>query len=60
VLFNDLGVSYDPRPLWLYRMSEYSLGTKPLAEKETPNWNSLILKKYQKWLMQSLQAEQVS
>lgn len=60
VLFNDLGVSYDPRPLWLYRISEYSLGIKPLAEKEILNWNSLILKKYQKCLMQSLQAEQVS
>jgi len=58
VLFNGLGVSYDPRPLWLYRISEYSLGTKPLAEKETPNWNNLILKKYQECLTQSLQAEQ--
>lgn len=53
VLFNGLGVSYDPRPLWLYRISEYSLGTKPLAEKETPNWNNLILKKYQECLTQS-------
>ena len=53
VLFNGLGVSYDHRPLWLYRISEYSLGTKPLAERETPNWNNLILEKYQKCLMQS-------
>jgi hypothetical protein len=58
VLFSNLGVSYDFRPLWLYRISEYSLGTKPLAEKETPNWNNLILKKYQEWLTQSLQAGQ--
>lgn len=60
ILFNGLGISYDPRPLWLYRISEYSLGIKPLAERETPNWNSLILKKYQEWLTQSLQAVQVS
>jgi hypothetical protein len=53
VLFHNLGVSYDPRPLWLYRMSEYSLGSKPLAERETPNWNNLIIEKYQKWLTQS-------
>ena len=53
ILFNNLGVSYDPRPLWLYRMSEYSLGTKPLAERETPNWNNLIIEKYQQWLTQS-------
>lgn len=59
VLFNGLGVSYDPSPSWLYRISEYSLGTKPLAERETPNWNNLILKRYQEWLTQSLQAEQV-
>lgn len=53
VLFHNLKVSYDYRPLWLYRMSEYSLGSKPLAEKETPNWNNLIMQKYQEWLMQS-------
>jgi hypothetical protein len=52
VLFTGNKVSYDPRPLWLYRMSEYSLGSKPLAEKETPNWNNLIIEKYQKWLTQ--------
>lgn len=60
VLFNDLGVQYEPTPLWLYRMSQYSLGSKPLAERETPNWNNLILKKYQEWLTQSLQEEQAS
>lgn len=59
VLFNNLGVVYDPKPLWLYRISEYSLGTKPLAERETPNWNNLILQKYQIWLTQLLQAGQV-
>jgi hypothetical protein len=52
VLFTGNKVSYDPRPLWLYRMSEYSLGSKPSAEKETSNWNNLILEKYQKWLTQ--------
>lgn len=59
VLHNGLGVSYEPKPLWLYRMSEYSLGSKPLAEQETPNWNNLILQKYQECLTQSLQGEQV-
>lgn len=53
VLFNGLGVSYDPRPLWLYRISEHSLGIQPTAQKEVPNWNNLILKKYQEWVMQS-------
>lgn len=47
VLFNGLGVSYDPRPLWLYRISEHSLGSQPLAAVETPKWNNLILQKYQ-------------
>lgn len=52
VLFNNLGVVYEPRPLWLYRMSEYSLGSKPLAEREHVNWNNSILKKYQECLTQ--------
>jgi hypothetical protein len=53
-LFSGNKISYDPRPLWLYRMSEYSLGSKPLAERETPNWNNLIKNRYQEWLTQSL------
>jgi hypothetical protein len=52
VLFNGFQISYEPMPLWLYRMSQYSLGSKPLAEKETPNWNNLILQKYQKCITQ--------
>lgn len=60
VLFNGLKVSYEPSPLWLYRMSEYSHGTMPVAKQEVPKWNDLILKKYQQCLMQSLQEEQVS
>jgi hypothetical protein len=58
-LFSGNKISYDPRPLWLYRMSEYSLGSKPLAERETPNWNNLIKNRYQEWLTQSLLGEQV-
>lgn len=58
VLFAEQGVEYDPRPLWLYRMSEYSLGSKPLAETETPNWNNLIKEKYERWLKHSLPEEQ--
>ena len=60
VLYNNLGVSYEPKPLWLYRRSDYSLGATPLAEQKTPEWNTLILKKYQEWLTQSLQEEQGS
>lgn len=60
VLFNGLGVSYDPKPLWLYRISEHSLGSQGWAKEVTPNWNNLILKKYQEWLAQLLQAGQVS
>ena len=58
VLFTGHKVSYEYRPLWLYRMSEYSLGSRPLAERETPNWNNLIVKQYQEWLTQSLQGVQ--
>ena len=58
ILFNNLGVSYDPRPLWLYRMSEYSLGSKPEAGDQISGWNKLIIEKYQKCLMQSSQEEQ--
>lgn len=47
VLFNRLGVSYDPRPLWLYRRSEQSLGANPAFENKSIEWNKLILKKYQ-------------
>lgn len=60
VLFNGLGVVYEPNLYWLYRMSEYSLGSKPFAEKEHVNWNNSILKKYQECLTQSLQEEQAS
>lgn len=58
ILFNGLGVSYDPRPLWLYRISQHSLGSQDWAKDVTPNWNNLILKKYQEWLTQSLQEVQ--
>lgn len=46
VLYNNLKVSYVPKPIWLYRMSEYSAGTKSTAT--TDLWNKLILEKYQK------------
>jgi hypothetical protein len=46
VLFNGLGVIYNPSPTWLYRMSEYSYGSKPTAR--TDIWNKNILNKYQK------------
>lgn len=46
VLYNGLGVSYVPKPIWLYRMSEYSAGSKTTATTEI--WNNLILEKYQK------------
>lgn len=60
VLFNNLGVSYEPRPLWLYRISEHSLGSQPQAEGLTKEWNALILKKYQECLTQLLQVERGS
>jgi len=47
LLFNGLGVSYDPRLLWLYRRSKYSLGSNPTFEKRSAEWNNLILKNYQ-------------
>lgn len=46
VLFYNKGVSYIWQPLWLYRMSKHSAGSKPTAN--TSVWNSLILQKYQK------------
>jgi len=45
VLYYNMGVAYVGKPLWLYRMSEYSAGTKPSAT--TDIWNKLILEKYQ-------------
>jgi hypothetical protein len=45
ILFNNLGVHYNPKALWLYRMSEYSYGSKSSAN--TDLWNSLIKEKYQ-------------
>lgn len=47
ILFNNLGVSYDPLPTWLYRMSEFSYGSMSTAEQGVPKWNQLILEKYQ-------------
>lgn len=50
VLFNGLGVSYDPRPVWLYRRSKNSLGANPAFERRSAEWNNLILKKYQQYI----------
>lgn len=60
VLFCKLGVRYEPTPLWLYRMSQYSLGSKPETQQRVVDWNAAILKKYQQWLTQLLQEEQAS
>jgi hypothetical protein len=60
VLFNGLGVVYEPNLYWLYRMSEYSLGSKPEAGDQISGWTKLIIQKYQKCLMQSSQEEQAS
>lgn len=48
ILFYGYGVSYEPTPLWLYRISEFSLGSKPAAEEEAKNNNNRILEKFAK------------
>lgn len=45
VLYNNKGVAYVSKPTWLYRMSEYSAGSRPSATTDV--WNKLILEKYQ-------------
>lgn len=57
-LFCNMRVSYEPTPLWLYRMSQYSIGSKPETHEKVIEWNKAILKKYQQWLTQLLQEEQ--
>lgn len=59
ILFNNIEISYEPKPLWFYRTSEYSLGNKPDAQKDVISWNNSILNKYQTWLTQLLREGQV-